>query len=46
MKSGNPLIYYNGIISEEEMMNDEGYIEEISMLKEDIKKLLNERTQS
>ena len=41
-ESGNPLIYYNGIISEEEMMNDEGYIEEISMLKEDIKKLLNE----
>lgn len=41
-ESGNPLIYYNGIISEEEMMDDEGYIEEISMLKEDIKKLLNE----
>jgi protein SCO1/2 len=39
---GNPLIYYNGIISEEEMMDDEGYKEEISMLKEDIKKLLNE----
>jgi len=39
---GNLLIYYNGIISEEEMMNDEGYKEEISMLKEDIKKLLNE----
>ncbi|MCH7524736.1 MAG: SCO family protein [Bacteroidetes bacterium] len=41
-ESGNPLIYYNGIISEEEMMDDEGYLEEISMLKEDIKKLLNE----
>lgn len=40
--SGNPLIYYNGIISEEEMMDDEGYKEEISMLKEDIKKLLHE----
>lgn len=39
---GNPLIYYNGIISEEEIMNDEGYKQEISMLKEDIKKLLNE----
>jgi protein SCO1 len=41
-ESGNPLIYYNGIISEEEMMDDEGFKEEISMLKEDIKKLLNE----
>lgn len=40
--SGNPLIYYNGIISEEEMQDDEGYMQEISMLKEDIKKLLNE----
>ena len=40
--SGNPLIYYNGIISEEEMEDDEGYKQEISMLKEDIKKLLNE----
>jgi protein SCO1 len=41
-ESGNPLIYYNGIISEEEMMDEEGFKEEISMLKEDIKKLLNE----
>ncbi len=41
-ESGNLLIYYNGIISEEEMMDDEGFKEEISMLKEDIKKLLNE----
>ena len=40
--SGNPLIYYNGIISEEEGEDDEGYKQEISMLKEDIKKLLNE----
>jgi len=40
--SGNPLIYYNGIISEEEMQDDEGYKQEISILKEDIKKLLNE----
>jgi len=40
--SGNPLIYYNGIISEEEMEDDEGYKQEISILKEDIKKLLNE----
>ncbi len=41
-EAGNPLIYYNGIISEEEKTDDEGYKEEISMLKEDIKKLLNE----
>jgi len=41
-ESGNPLIYYNGIISEEEKIDDEGYKEEISLLKEDIKKLLNE----
>ncbi len=40
--SGNPIIYYNGIISEEEGIDDEGYKEEISLLKEDIKKLLNE----
>ena len=40
--SGNPLIYYNGIISEEEGEDDEGYKQEISMLKEDIKKLLKE----
>ncbi|RLD30302.1 MAG: SCO family protein [Bacteroidetes bacterium] len=41
-ESGNPLIYYNGIISEEEKMDDDGYKEEITMLKEDIKKLLKE----
>ncbi|MBN4046923.1 SCO family protein [bacterium AH-315-P13] len=41
-ESGNLLIYYNGIISEEEKIDDDGYKEEISMLKEDIKKLLNE----
>ena len=41
-ESGNPLIYYNGIISEEEMIDDEGFKQEISILKEDIKKLLDE----
>jgi protein SCO1/2 len=41
-ESGNPLIYYNGVISEKEKIDDEGYREEISILKEDIKKLLNE----
>lgn len=40
--NGNPIIYYNGIISEEEIMDDDGYKEEISILKEDIKKLLRE----
>ena len=38
---GNPKIYYKGIISEEEGEED-GEPEEISMLKEDIKKLLKE----
>jgi len=40
---GNPLIYYNGIISQEEKVNDEGQEEQISMLKEDIAKLLKEK---
>lgn len=38
----NPLIYYNGIISEEEGVDDEGIPQEISILKEDIAKLLQE----
>jgi protein SCO1/2 len=38
----NPLIYYNGIISEEEGFDDEGIPQEISILKEDIEKLLKE----
>ena len=40
--SGNPLIYYNGIISESEKVDDQGQSEEISILKEDIAKLLQE----
>lgn len=40
--SGSPLIYYNGIISQEEGVDDEGIREEISILKEDIAKLLKE----
>lgn len=40
--NGNPLIFYNGIISEEEKVDDEGINEEISILKEDIAKLLKE----
>ncbi len=41
-KFGNPIIYYRGIVSEEEKVDDDGAPEEISALKEDIKKLLNE----
>ncbi|MBT8182743.1 MAG: SCO family protein [Eudoraea sp.] len=39
---GNPIIYYRGTISESQGENEEGEIQEISILKEDIKKLLNE----
>lgn len=39
---GNPKIYYKGIISEAEKYDEEGEEEEISMLKADILKLLNE----
>lgn len=39
---GNAMIYYNGIISEEERYDEDGIEEEISMLKEDIVKLLKE----
>ncbi len=39
---GNPKIYYKGIISEEEKYDEDGDEEEISILKEDIAKLLKE----
>ena len=39
---GNPMIYYKGIISEAEMYDEDGTEQEISILKEDIAKLLNE----
>ncbi|WP_194766933.1 SCO family protein [Tamlana sp. I1] len=39
---GNPIIYYRGIVSEEEKVDEDGVTEEISALKTDIKKLLNE----
>ena len=39
---GNPMIYYNGMISEAEKEDDEGQAQEITMLKEDIAKLLKE----
>lgn len=39
---GNPIIYYKGIVSETEKVDEDGVNEEISALKEDIKILLNE----
>ncbi|WP_282149097.1 SCO family protein [Algibacter lectus] len=39
---GNPIIYYRGIVSESEKVDEDGVKEEISALKTDIKKLLNE----
>ncbi|MEH6682462.1 MAG: SCO family protein [Sediminicola sp.] len=39
---GNPIIYYRGVITEEEGVNKEGEEEQIGILKEDIKKLLEE----
>lgn len=39
---GNPIIYYRGIVSESEKVDEDGVPEEISALKEDIKKLLSE----
>ena len=42
MVNGNPIIFYNGMISQDEKVDDEGMPEEITILKEDITKLLNE----
>ncbi|MCR8669519.1 SCO family protein [Aestuariibaculum sp. M13] len=39
---GNPIIYYRGIASEEEQVDEDGAPQEITALKEDIKKLLHE----
>ncbi len=39
---GNPIIYYRGAISEAQGTNSEGESEQISLLKEDIRKLLDE----
>lgn len=39
---GNPMIFYNGIISEQQQYDEDGMKEEISLLKEDIAKLLKE----
>ncbi len=39
---GNPIVYYRGAITEEQGENSQGEKEQISILKEDIKKLLEE----
>jgi len=39
---GNPKVYYRGTVTEEQKYNDDGEQEEISILKEDIAKLLKE----
>ena len=39
---GNPLIFYNGLISEAEGKDEDGIPQEITILKEDIAKLLKE----
>ncbi len=39
---GNPIIYYRGIVSEGEKVDEDGVEEEISNLKQDIAKLLKE----
>ncbi len=39
---GNPIIYYRGTIGEKEGENEEGEQQQITILKEDIKKLLAE----
>ncbi|SHG65854.1 SCO family protein [Flagellimonas flava] len=41
-ENGNPLIYYRGTITEKQGVNKEGEPQQITMLKEDIKKLLLE----
>lgn len=40
--NGNPIIYYNGITSVAEKTDEDGKLEEITDLKQDIIKLLNE----
>jgi protein SCO1/2 len=42
VENGNPIIFYNGIISEKEQTDDDGQTQQISLLKEDIAKLLKE----
>ncbi|MBU2927039.1 SCO family protein [Winogradskyella psychrotolerans] len=39
---GNPMIFYNGLIAEADGVDDDGMSQEITILKEDIAKLLKE----
>ncbi|WGD35430.1 SCO family protein [Olleya sp. YS] len=39
---GNPKIFYKGVVSEQEKVDEDGIEQEITMLKEDIAKLLNQ----
>lgn len=39
---GNPIVYYRGTVTEAQKYNDDGEEEEITILKEDIAKLLKE----
>ncbi|WP_299115811.1 SCO family protein [uncultured Winogradskyella sp.] len=39
---GNPIIFYNGLIAEADGQNEDGIPQEITILKEDIAKLLKE----
>jgi len=41
-KHGNPIIYYRGTVTQEQGTNKDGEEEQISILKEDIRKLLKE----
>jgi len=41
-KFGNPKVYYLGTVTEEQKVNEDGEQEEISILKQDIQKLLKE----
>ncbi|QCX01193.1 SCO family protein [Aggregatimonas sangjinii] len=41
-KFGNPIVYYRGAITEEQGTNEHGETEQISALKKDIEKLLQE----
>ncbi len=41
-ENGNPIIYYRGTITEAQGVNEEGEPQQITMLKEDIKRLLAE----
>ena len=41
-KYGNPIVYYRGHIAEELAKNDHGETQQITILKEDIEKLLQE----